>query len=262
MTTTLAGTAAPIRIWHASTSHVFADPDRARRALTWLAPHERDRYSRFRVDVDRRMFLLGRVMSRALVGQALGVAPTDWRWQEGPRGRPEIADPATQVRFNLAHSAGLVVCALAADREVGVDVEDLQRPETDPAIVARYCTPREAAAVAAPSEGWRNRFLEYWTLKEAYLKARGLGLVLPLAEVGFVHTPHGIRPEFLGSLAGTDDRWAFHLERITDRHLLAVAAPTDASASAPGGRTGAERPVASPSGPAPSIAALPMSLLP
>jgi 4'-phosphopantetheinyl transferase len=139
-----------------------------------------------------------------------------------------------------------VACAIALDREVGVDVEDLDRNATDPGIVARYCTPREAEVVNAPTDGWRGRFLEYWTLKEAYLKARGLGIALPLSELGFARTTDGIRADFVGSLAGTDDRWAFHLTHITGRHLIAVAAPHHPTVLEA----------------APVIAPLPLSLLP
>ena len=231
-------------VWHASTDAAWIDRDRVERACAWLTPQDRARYDRFRFDADRQLFLLGRTMSRALVGRALGVPPTAWEWREGPHGRPEIAAPATTLHFNIAHSAGLVVCALSHTHTVGVDVEDLLRgSQTDPALVARYCTPREAAVVAAPTEGWRARFLEFWTLKEAYLKARGLGIALPLAELGFTLGADGIHPEFLGSLADSDTNWTFHLERVTERHLLAVAVPESRH-------------------PAPIVAPFPASLLP
>ena len=226
MSTTPAVPVAEIDVWHASTEAIVADPARVSRAREWLTPSERVRHDRFRFDHDREMFLMGRVMSRALVAQALGVAPTAWEWREGPHGRPEVAAPSSALHFNLAHSAGLVVCALAHGRTVGVDVEDLHRTRTtDPGIVARYCTPREVTTVAAPSDGWRDRFLTYWTLKEAYLKARGLGIALPLCELGFVLAPDRIALEFLGSLAGSDARWDLHFERLTDRHVMAVASP-------------------------------------
>src|ERR1051325_9885478 len=63
---------------------------RISRAIDWLDPGEQERYNRFRAADDRQMFLLGRVMARSLVGRALGLPPTAWRWREGPRGRPEI----------------------------------------------------------------------------------------------------------------------------------------------------------------------------
>src|SRR5262249_62136036 len=124
-----------VRAWYAATSSMLDRDDRLEHAMSWLAPAERERYARFYADDDRRMFLLGRVMARLLVGRAAGAAPTEWQWREGRHGRPEIGWPSTAVRFNIAHSAGLVVCALAVGREVGIDVEDLTRRAIDPALV-------------------------------------------------------------------------------------------------------------------------------
>lgn len=213
-----------VGVWHADISLLESDSIRER-SLAWLTPAERTRFDRHRADADRLMFLLGRVMARRTVGRALGVEPTAWRWREGPHGRPEIDEPSTPLHFNLAHSSGLVACAVALDREVGVDVEDLERPPTDPAIVGRFCAPDEAAAIRVGEPGWRDRFLEVWTLKEAYLKARGVGISVHLSDITFSIGPAGddVRVQFLRSLADADARWAFRLVRATPRHLLAVA---------------------------------------
>ena len=170
------------------------------------------------------MFGLGREMARTLVADALGIAPEDWTWREGPHGRPEIASPVTDLHFNLSHSAGIVICALAHG-SVGVDIEDLSRRPPDPAIVDRYCAPAEAADVRSRGADWPSRFLTYWTLKEAYLKARGLGIAVPLADISFSvdATCAAASIAFRESLAGTNDRWAFHLTRIDPHHLAAVA---------------------------------------
>jgi 4'-phosphopantetheinyl transferase len=194
-------------------------------ALTWLRPDERARFDRYRHDDDRLMFLAGRVMARSIVGAALGMSPGAWIWREGPHGRPEIDRPLTSLRFNLAHSAGLVVCALADGRDVGVDVEDCERRPPDKAIVRRYCSPAEADDIEAQGpDGWHDRFLTYWTLKEAYLKARGLGISVPLSEINFVL--NGARPqiEFLGSQAGHTTHWTFDIRHVSPRHIVAIAA--------------------------------------
>ena len=94
-------------------------------------------------------------------------------------------------------------------------------------LVDRYCGPHEIADIdEAGEDGWHDRFLLYWTLKEAFLKARGLGISVPLREISFVIDDGTARVEFLDSLAGSDDRWAFDIIRPTPRHLLAVAAST------------------------------------
>jgi 4'-phosphopantetheinyl transferase len=219
-----------VRVWFAETPALFRDAATVARGEASLAPNERERYDGFRNDTDRTMFLAGRVMARALVGDALGVGPGDWRWGEGPHGRPEIDFPATTVRFNLAHSAGLVACALADGRDVGVDVEYLRRRPVDPHVVRRYCAPDEVRDIEAHAPAWHDRFLLYWTLKEAYLKARGLGIAVPLADICFALEGGSPRVTFLDSLAGEDETWLFQLAQPTPRHILAVAAASAPSA--------------------------------
>jgi 4'-phosphopantetheinyl transferase len=175
------------------------------------------------------MFLLGRVMARALVGRALGVAPTGWTWAEGPRGRPDVAgDRGTPpISFNLAHSGGLVVCAIARGLTVGVDVEDRRRASIGRELAARACTAEELAAIeAAGEDGWRDCFLRHWTLKEAYLKGRGLGIAQHLTDVAFAEGDGQAAPRLVlhRALAGDDARWAFALRELAPAHYVAVAA--------------------------------------
>src|SRR5690606_1228898 len=211
-----------VRVWHAHVDDVFDGPGRLARAVARLRPAEQARYARFRHDVDRRMFLLGRVMARAAVGDALGLDPHDWPWREGERGRPEVDLPDCSITFNLAHSGGVVVCALADCGLVGVDVEARERVKLERALVARCCGPEEAAGVGPHGDRWRDRFLQYWTLKESYLKAVGLGISVPLDEVCF-RIDGEPRSCFRGSLAGADAGWAFDLTTLGSTHYLAVA---------------------------------------
>jgi 4'-phosphopantetheinyl transferase len=220
----------PIEVWHARTSEALADAAGVERALTWLSASERARFDRYRHDADRGMFLLGRVMARTLVGRALGVAPHAWSWGEGPRGRPSIAKPDTSLSFNLAHSAGLVVCALSTDGDVGVDVEYRQRPPIDARMIRRYCAPDEAADIERRGpDGWRDQFLKYWTLKEAYLKARGLGIAMPLADLCFTLGDDGISLECRNAEPDGCAGWTFLLAESEDTHFLAAAARTAAA---------------------------------
>jgi 4'-phosphopantetheinyl transferase len=213
-----------VDVWHDTVDRWREDPDRVRRGLTWLSDTERVRFQRFVHDEDRWMFLSGRVMARALVGRALGCEPMSWRWREGPHGRPEIDAPDATWRFNVAHSAGLVVCAIADGVDVGVDVEDLERRPVGPGFVRRYLSPAEAADVESqPADARQERVLTYWTLKESYLKACGLGVSVPLAEITFSLANGRPTVSFHGSLAGTAADWTFRLNRPTPRHLMATA---------------------------------------
>lgn len=221
-----------LQVWHADTAALLArGSDGLARALGLLQPAERTRYDRFRHDIDRHMFLTGRVMARTVVGRALDVAPDLWPWREGPHGRPDVDRVDCPVSFNLAHSGGMVVCGLSWTGAVGVDVEDRARASFDRALVARCCDDEEAADVDAHGEAWRDRFLQYWTLKESYLKAVGLGISVHLPDVRF-RLDGRVHPAFQGSLAGADAGWAFEIAPLAPRHYVAVAAQSG-SAPAP-----------------------------
>ena len=203
------------------------DADVWTRLRDWLQPDERERADSFK-DMDARAdFLIGRGMARTMLSEVTGVPHTEWRFMEGAHGRPEIASPDTPYHFNLAHSRGAVVCIVARDLEIGVDVECFERPAASQDVARRVCSPDELEDVnAATPEERQERFLVYWTLKEAYLKARGLGISVHLADVAFslasgqpVFTPRG-------SLADVDTRWTFRLAQPSGRHLVAVAVDT------------------------------------
>ena len=217
----VSGEASSVSVYYARTADVFPDEACRTRAGGWLTPDEVRRHDRYRQQTDRDMFLLGRVMARALVGDALGVAPTAWVWREGPRGRPEADGP---VSFNIAHSAGVVVCAVSDTGPVGVDVEHRERPPVDARMVRRYCAPAEVADIEREGPAaWQDRFLKYWTLKEAYLKARGLGIAVHLADLSFTIGVDSISLERLNDL-GDDARWSFVLDAPGGTHYVAAAA--------------------------------------
>ena len=215
-----------VDVWHTTIDDLHArGADALARALGLLHPSERQRYARFRHDADREMFLIGRVLARSVVARALGVGPGDWPWREGPRGRPDIDRDDAPLSFNLAHSAGLVVCAVSRQGPVGVDVEHRRRVPLDRALVARCCAPDEAADVDAQGADWCDRFLQYWTLKESYLKAVGLGISVHLPDVRFRLCPSPTAA-FTGTFAGADAGWTFELRPVAPAHYVAVAAST------------------------------------
>lgn len=191
-----------------------------------LPDDEQARFAKYKHTLSAHEFLAGRLLVRGWLSAATGRAPRDWRLVEGRYGRPEIASPATALRFNVAHSGGVVACVLTDGREAGVDVEDLGRRELSPDLWRRYCAPAEVADIEArPEEERHRRFLTFWTLKEAYLKARGLGIAVHLADVSF--SLHGPVPtvSFRDSLAGTSTDWAFGLAPAGPGHLLSWATP-------------------------------------
>ncbi len=151
-----------------------------------LTDDERRRADRFVSAVDRRQFAVGRGLLRTILGRYLGRPPGGLRFVANAHGKPGL-DPASGVdpalRFNVSHSGSLALYAVARGRELGVDIERIRPEFGGQAIAARFFAPGEVdALLALPPESRTLAFFHGWTRKEAYIKAQGKGLALPLDE--------------------------------------------------------------------------------
>lgn len=193
-----------------------------------LTEDEKLRAERFAHEDDRARFVIGRVLARTMLSRHAALAPREWPIEIDTHGRPALsARPpgAPDLRFNLSHTPGLIACALTQHREVGVDVEFIGRALTHDNIPERFFSQREVADLRAlaPEEQARV-FFDYWTLKESYIKARGLGLALPLGQFTFLR--RGDQPpaiEFAPELPDDPSSWQFALFWPTPEHRMAVA---------------------------------------
>ena len=157
-----------------------------------LSGDERDRAARFHFERDRRRFTVARGELRALLGAYLAVPAATIAFDYGSHGKPRLAGAlaAGDLRFNVSHSAGVALYAVARGREVGVDVEGHREDFATAEIAERFFSPAERAALAAlPPERRCDAFFACWSRKEAYIKARGLGLSLPLDAFDVSLTP-------------------------------------------------------------------------
>ena len=213
-------------LWHVACDQV-QDPELLAAYHRLMSPDEAAQQARFVFPEDRRQYLLTRALVRSVLSRYAPVAPGDWQFARSAHGRPEIVGPerAPRLRFNLSNTRSLIACLVAREREVGVDVEDLDRAGETVALAERFFSPAEAAALRAlPPAEQRTRFLQLWTLKEAYIKARGLGLSLPLDAFSIqLDDPAEIGISFDHRIADQPAEWQFSLLRPSPRHLLATA---------------------------------------
>ena len=148
---------------------------------TWLSPDETARAARFRFDKHRRAFVLGRAALRALLGRHLGVPAAQVSFSYGPKGKPALADATHPLRFNASNSGNLAAIAITEGCEIGVDIEQRRPVPEIERIAERFFAPQEAAELMALPEALRTQgFFNCWTRKEAYIKAVGDGLSVPL----------------------------------------------------------------------------------
>ncbi|WP_218080039.1 4'-phosphopantetheinyl transferase family protein [Anthocerotibacter panamensis] len=174
-----------VHVWRAD----LDQPDwvRARLALT-LAADEQQRAQRFYFEQDRQRFTCARGILRMLLGRYLQKAPEQLCFVYGSHGKPRLTE--SPLCFNLSHSQELALYAVSWGREVGVDLE-FQRPVTQvEQLVERFFSRQESTVFRAlPLEQRQEAFFLGWTRKEAYIKARGRGLSLPLAQFDVTLAP-------------------------------------------------------------------------
>lgn len=154
-----------------------------------LPAHERDRAAHMRTDEQRRSFVIGRLLLRAVVARAGNEAPDDVTIDLELAGRPVVVGALSRFAVSIAHGGDYVVAA-AAQRAVGVDVEQFPSSPRHPGLVARVCSPDELRHLERMTGAERERaFTAIWVRKEAYGKARGVGLDFDLRSVTACASP-------------------------------------------------------------------------
>jgi len=193
------------------------------RCEAMLAESERRRYSSLRSEEGRRRFLIARALTRHVLSLNCGMAPEDLVFGANRWGKPFLLYPEDSgLAFNIAHTKGMVAIAVARANAIGVDVERVLPREENVEIAERLFSVRENEALRTlPPMLRAERFYDYWTLKEAYVKGRGLGLSLPFDRFAIVF---GERP-CIAARPDIDDgrQWQLDLRSLEGGYRLAIA---------------------------------------
>ncbi len=214
-----------VQVWGVSTDSVTASLEGLRGLLS---PAECTREKRFQFEEDRVRFVVARGTLRLILASHMGVEPDGLRISTGAHGKPTLADglrDSPVIHFNTAHSHGLVLHAIARDRQVGVDIEFVRAiPDADQ-ISDGFFSPSEKAMLRGLERPSRlAAFYTCWTRKEAYLKANGSGLTAPLIEVdilGQVQPQAGVGPVY--RIQRGDGDWYLHDLKPAPGYVGAVA---------------------------------------
>jgi 4'-phosphopantetheinyl transferase len=164
-------------------------------------------------------------MLRTCLSAYLDRRPADWAFAVNAYGRPHIEGRhAGEVHFNLSHTAGFVTCAIARTYDIGVDVErtdrDVDHLQLAPSVFAHLELEHLGMA---PSGDRAATFFRLWTLKEAYIKARGMGLSIPLKDFWFDVSTYPARIGFSPALRDDPDAWRFWEFDVAPACRLALA---------------------------------------
>lgn len=198
----------------------------AHRAATYealLDETELARMRAFRFPEHRLESVVTRALCRTVLSAYLGAAPSTWRFAKNPWGKPALSPPAG-LSFNLTNHPSLVALAVTGGGEVGIDLEPSSRGDAVLEVAESVFSPhelRELEGLTDPAEK-RRRAVDLWTLKESYIKARGMGLSLSLAEISMIFSdPSGVRLELGPAVGDRPDRWRFE-QRDAHEHRISV----------------------------------------
>ena len=176
-----------VHIWKAGLTQPAPVLERCRGLLS---SEELTRAARFYFEKDRDHFIVAHGMLRDVLGRYLGVAPGDLRFSTGSHGKPALAEPTPLCDFNLSHSGELALLAVTQGQIVGVDVERHREGFGGQEIAERFFSLAESGKLfALPEEQRLEGFFKCWTRKEAYIKAQGQGLSIPLSSFDVAFTP-------------------------------------------------------------------------
>ncbi len=166
-----------IHVWRIPLDGRDEDPASLHRRLS---DEERDRAARFHFDIDRARFIVAHSALRTLLARYFDTGEYRDEFHAGPNGKPALG-PGALLRFNLAHSKGLALVALATGREIGVDLEAIDARVEIEDVARHFFSPEECRGLLRLSEERRlEAFFHVWSQKEAYLKARGDGVAFGL----------------------------------------------------------------------------------
>jgi len=169
-----------VHVWRATLDQ---PPSQIQSLLHNLAADEQARAERFCFERDREHFIAARGVLRAILGGYLNREPQRLSFCYNSYGKPALAGESDgdAIRFSVSHSHGVALYAVGRGRDVGIDLERIRSDVAVAQIAERYFSRREVATLRAlPAEAQRQAFFLGWTRKEAYIKARGEGLSLPL----------------------------------------------------------------------------------
>jgi 4'-phosphopantetheinyl transferase len=178
------------------------------RWLDLLDEEESAQAGRFRLAPDRAAYVAAHALLRRTLSVLSPRVPAQsWRFAPDTLGRPQVV-PASELRFSVSHCRPFVACAVARGFDLGIDVEDLSRPETQWRDALAFLPDAERAYIeAATGNERRDRFFRLWTLREAFAKASGMGVAQSFEEVAFTLDP----PALSSTTGGALTEWRFNL---------------------------------------------------
>jgi len=223
-----------VHVWFARPEAVI-DPGLLAYYESILSAEERERHQRFHFDKDRHLFLVSHALVRKVLSSYAEIDPPAWQFSANEFGRPEIANPdiSRSLRFNLTHTSGLAACVVTMNMDCGIDAEEMRARGDQMGIAGKmFAATEQAELQQLQGSAFLERFLTYWTLREAYCKALGVGIAYSKKDYFFAAESDGrYAIRFESPSNGQDRHWRFAILRPGADHMVAVATRSEGRSS-------------------------------
>lgn len=194
--------------------------------LRLLSEQEQAQYQRFHFPEHAHCYLVAHAMVRCALSRYTDISPAELAFSHARHGKPALANPGLQaLKFNLTHTAGLAACVITLVDECGIDAEKISVRHDPVAVAARMFSRAEhAELIQLQGLAQLEYFYRRWTLREAFVKARGIGLSFPTCKLRFrIRHEADIDIEFDESIDDDKENWRINLWRPGTEHIAAIA---------------------------------------
>lgn len=196
-----------------------------------LCDDELQRMQRRKFVRHRQEFCTSHAFCRGVLSLYANTTPSDLGFQQGAHGKPYLANAGLEsLQFSLSHTRGLFAVLVSSSGEVGADVERCRDRVRGRRVAERYFSPEEVDELFSfPEAEQHRRFFDYWTLKESFIKAKGMGLAIPLPSFSFaIADPEQVQFSACPSIEPDSSRWCFQRVEVGEKHAAAVCLPAEA----------------------------------
>ena len=202
------------------------DPSTLETCLSVLCEQELEQYRRFHFAEDRHRYLVSHALLRNVLSRYVDPRPAEWRFSRSQHGKPEVTNPGIPaIGFNLTHTTGLAGCVVTFSNACGIDAEKITGRHNTAGVAKRMFSEAETGELEQlEGEAYLQHFFTRWTLREAYVKARGIGISFPTRKLTFtVNKDNIVEVSFHPDIEDQRDNWHFELLKPTAEHIAAIA---------------------------------------
>ncbi len=217
-----------VHLWCVYDEEIFAS-ELLSKYHNLLNSEEKEQQKRFHFSQHRHQYLITRALVRTVLSRYLpSIRPDELQFKKNTYGKPFVSNSALlfPLEFNISHSEKMIILAVTNVVKVGVDVEYMARDGNAVSIVDRFFSPREISELKSLEQDQQgDRFFDLWTLKEAYIKARSMGLSIPLDKFSYSFTEDDTIKIFFDRehIIDNPDHWHFWQVKPNETHKISIA---------------------------------------